>query len=336
MLTLHSFWKIPVVVTIFSSRVSWSVWQRGQWLAMGVSSLLSRSVDLLRYLSSFLWICQGILRPPSVPFWFVPQEFHSQAGLASSQWREPFVCIQCNYSFTQGHSLKIHLPTHSGEKTFSCTHCNYSCTRASNLKIHQLAHSGDILCDCTSCNFSFTTTGHLKMHMLIHSGEKPLRCEGCNYSCAQNQNLKMHKLTHSGERPFICTQCNFSCTIAGHLKEHIIRHSGEKLLGVSSVTILAITSVVWSITCFHTIVWNLFACNQCDYPPSPPLLFDSGTPGIFLVLVSKHTRLQVRTAKFVTITDNEFTLLCTKWFLNSLVAKCENHVMQDIGRFAIF
>lgn len=162
---------------------------------------------------------------------------------------KPLVCIQCNYSFTQGHNLKIHLPIHSGEKTFSCTHCNYSCTWASNLKIHQLAHPGDILCDCTSCNFSFTTTGHLKMHMLIHSGEKPLRCEECNYSCAQNQNLKMHKLTHSGERPFICTQCNFSCTIAGHLKEHIIRHSGEKLLGVSSVTILAITSVVWSITC---------------------------------------------------------------------------------------
>ena len=60
MLTLHSFWKIPIVVTIFSSRVSWSVWQRGQWLVMGGSSLLLRSVDLLRYLSSFLWICQGI------------------------------------------------------------------------------------------------------------------------------------------------------------------------------------------------------------------------------------------------------------------------------------
>ena len=43
--------------------------------------------------------------------------------------------------------------------------------------------------------------------------------------------------------------------------------------------------------------------------------------------------MQVGKAKFVTITDAEFTALCDKWHTNAHVAKCENHVMQDIGRF---
>ena len=38
--------------------------------------------------------------------------------------------------------------------------------------------------------------------------------------------------------------------------------------------------------------------------------------------------MQVGKAKFVTITDAEFTALCDKWHTNAHVAKCENHVMQ--------
>ena len=61
---------------------------------------------------------QYLARLPSVPFWFVPQEFQSQAGLAKSSWRcvyleiflaYPMACcsIRCGGRQWSGSELKI-------------------------------------------------------------------------------------------------------------------------------------------------------------------------------------------------------------------------------------
>ena len=62
----------------------------------------------------------------------------------------------------------------------------------------------------------------------------------------------------SGERHFRCEQCNYSSHRAGHLKNHKPTHTGEKFFfSGSSATTLAVTQIVWSVTCFHTLARNL-------------------------------------------------------------------------------
>jgi uncharacterized Zn-finger protein len=37
---------------------------------------------------------------------------------------KPFVCTQCNKSFSESTKLKVHMKKHAGEKPFMCKECN--------------------------------------------------------------------------------------------------------------------------------------------------------------------------------------------------------------------
>lgn len=89
-------------------------------------------------------------------------------------------------------TLKMHIRTHTGEKSYQCDHCDKT----------------------------FNKFDSLNVHMRLHTGEKPYSCNLCSYSCRQSSNLIAHKLKHTGLR-YACTNCKYTSYQKGHVKSHM-------------------------------------------------------------------------------------------------------------------
>ena len=52
-------------------------------------------------------------------------------------------CNQCNYMSSYKGNLRVHMKTHSGEKTNKCNLCDFATYEASNLRKHLKTHGGE-------------------------------------------------------------------------------------------------------------------------------------------------------------------------------------------------
>ena len=118
----------------------------------------------------------------------------SQNAYASAWWKEASQLQPVR--LLKHHFYPSEKPHAGGVKPFICNQCNYSFTTAGNLK----THSGERPFSCTQCNNTFTQAGNLKTHILTHSGERPFRCEQCNYTCIRANDFKKHILKHTEEK----------------------------------------------------------------------------------------------------------------------------------------
>ena len=50
---------------------------------------------------------------------------------------------QCDFASSQAGNLRMHLKTHSGEKSNKCNQCDFSSSQAGNLRRHLKMHSGE-------------------------------------------------------------------------------------------------------------------------------------------------------------------------------------------------
>ena len=73
-----------------------------------------------------------------------------------AKWRK---CNQCEYASSQASNLKLHLKTHSGEKSNKCNQCDYASSQASDLIcLHIWKHTGEKSIKCNQCDYGFRQT----------------------------------------------------------------------------------------------------------------------------------------------------------------------------------
>ena len=170
--------------------------------------------------------------------------------------KKRYTCIDCDKTFTNLGSLKLHVKIHTREKLFTCDQCNKEFTQKGHLTEHMRVHTGVRPYACTVCNKMFTCSSnlskhsrihtrsetsskqnhrekHVKSHSSPHSSEakvKHFNCTKCFESFQTKSLLFNHKKAHAGEKPFACGQCNKKYMTESGLSAHSRVHTGEKPL----------------------------------------------------------------------------------------------------------
>ena len=120
-----------------------------------------------------------------------------------------FKCKKCDFKSNWLKCLKVHMRTHTEEKSFKCTQCDYSSNKHGGLKQHMRTHTGEKPYKCTQCDYRCSRQYSLKTHMRTHTGEKPYSCTQCGHRFGEKVSLNRHMRTHIAEKPYKCSQCDY-------------------------------------------------------------------------------------------------------------------------------
>ena len=164
--------------------------------------------------------------------WFSALSNHKR--LVHSNVRQ-FVCYKsnCHKSFKLKASLRIHLMTHSAEKSFKCDECDQRFRYKDLLIKHKKIHSKQMpfRCNAFGCDRRFKKLVSLKQHKIrFHSDIRRYKCfhNNCDKSFVTSHELKRHiAYKHSTDRPFKCQfpQCSSSFKTSNNLYRHIKIHN---------------------------------------------------------------------------------------------------------------
>ena len=143
-------------------------------------------------------------------------------------------------------SLRIHLKTHSREKSNKCIQCNFASSYTRALRAHLKRHSGEKSNRCNQCDFASSEASHLRRHLttqtkiiapsvfwihlrtVIWDTTRVPHSTQMRFRTNIPNNFTSHALEHIGEKHIKCCPCNFMSSLASDLKEHMSLHTGEK------------------------------------------------------------------------------------------------------------
>ncbi|OCT58884.1 hypothetical protein XELAEV_18001373mg [Xenopus laevis] len=139
-----------------------------------------------------------------------------------------FTCSECGKTYTRLYNLKVHLKSHTDDKTFSCSDCEECFTDHTDLVIHRRLHLTLKAFPCAECGKCFTNCTNLRAHSKTHTGEKPYSCTECGKTFRDRSHLNIHKKRHTGEKPYTCSECGKCFAYRSNLMVHVRIHTGEK------------------------------------------------------------------------------------------------------------
>ncbi|RMB89880.1 hypothetical protein DUI87_33744 [Hirundo rustica rustica] len=96
------------------------------------------------------------------------QRIHSTKG--------PYMCEQCEKSFSQRSHLIHHWRIHAKERPYKSEQCRKSFSQSSHLICRQNIHAEERPYKCGECGKGFNQRYKLIIHLKIHTGERPDKC----------------------------------------------------------------------------------------------------------------------------------------------------------------
>ncbi|XP_055629249.1 zinc finger protein OZF-like [Toxorhynchites rutilus septentrionalis] len=181
------------------------------------------------------------------------KEVHSPS-LSQKRWK-PFKCDICKKTFTSKHGVRLHMRTHTGERSFLCPHCQKTFRESSTLMKHIRTHTGERPHSCPHCPKTFIQHSTLQGHIRSHTGERPYLCPHCEKTFKVSSMLYLHmRKTHpglleskkqrddnsedsqeedhirlqTGEKRLKCDKCEKTFGSQSGLKVHVRSHTGER------------------------------------------------------------------------------------------------------------
>lgn len=86
-------------------------------------------------------------------------------------------CFVCHEFVKNKNQFVGHVRRHMCAKPFLCPNCDRSFSSAREMKLHQRVHSDDRPFMCTECGKAFKQIATLKDHEVVHTGEKRFKCK---------------------------------------------------------------------------------------------------------------------------------------------------------------
>ena len=146
---------------------------------------------------------------------------------------------------------------HAQEKSFHCSQCDKSFKELRTLRLHLKIHNSEYPEHCEVCKKGFRTKWQVTLircfkgfksikhfvlsspHLTIHHVKGWLRSSEQRYIKTYQKfsvyyihihdlllfQLKQHLMDHGGKRPYPCPECTFTCKTKQQLNEHRRKHS---------------------------------------------------------------------------------------------------------------
>lgn len=134
-------------------------------------------------------------------------------------------CNICSRKLATERALKIHLTTHTGNKSYKCKLCTETFINKVVLGRHMRFHGTSVkLYSCKHCSKELSSETSLKSHVQrVHNASA--QCELCKELFTSKDDLKRH-ISESHE-PSLCRFCNKSFALPRYLKMHEKLHNDD-------------------------------------------------------------------------------------------------------------
>ena len=110
-------------------------------------------------------------------------------------------CQACDRTFENKRALTIHTRRdHLMERKHKCSQCEMSFFNSSSLKMHIVAHSGLKNFQCDMCQKSYAQKKTLTQHMRVHSDERRYKCELCGQAFVRKYSFNTHMKNKHGDK----------------------------------------------------------------------------------------------------------------------------------------
>ncbi|XP_021959056.1 zinc finger protein 471 [Folsomia candida] len=149
---------------------------------------------------------------------------------------EEIACAECG-KMVRKYNMKLHMVTHTGEKTKLCYICGRSFSCQSGLNTHiKYTHQEKEPLQCTICGVLCKRPKDMRAHYALHDlgEERPYVCQvpGCGKGFRSEKTLKSHNIVHTPEKGFHCTypNCGKSFNRVDNMRAHVAGvHEGKQV-----------------------------------------------------------------------------------------------------------